>query len=102
MELITKSDELDALAVAKTLIFEFKHLPFADPQDVYLAIKQTLNTRNNYVQMTANIKMSLQNILVHHYPMHKEFFKDLESKTQKVSSRNIHHQTYLKWSQSGS
>ncbi|MFJ7848229.1 IS110 family transposase [Peribacillus sp. NPDC097224] len=78
-----KSDELDALAVAKTLIFEYKHLPFADPQDVYLAIKQTLNTRNNYVQMTANIKMSLQNILVHHYPMHKEFFKDLESKTAK-------------------
>ncbi|MGE8080540.1 transposase [Peribacillus loiseleuriae] len=33
--------------------------------------------------MTANIKMSLQNILVHHYPMHKEFFKDLESKTAK-------------------
>jgi transposase len=78
-----KSDELDALAVAKTLIFEYKHLPFANPQDVYLAIKQTLNTRNNYVQMAANIKMSLQNILVHHYPMHKEFFKDLESKTAK-------------------
>ncbi|MFJ7639475.1 transposase [Peribacillus sp. NPDC097225] len=75
-----KSNELDALAVAKTLIFEYKHLPFTYPQDVYLAIKQTLNTRNNYVQMTANIKMSLQNILVHHYPMHKE---DLESKTTK-------------------
>ncbi|MCP3761228.1 IS110 family transposase [Domibacillus sp. A3M-37] len=78
-----KSDELDALAISKTLIFEYKNLPFANPQDVYLAIKQTLNTRNNYIQMAANIKMSLQNILVHHYPMHKEFFKDLESKTAK-------------------
>lgn len=78
-----KSDERDAHAVAKTLIFEYKHLPFANPQDVYLAIKQTLNTRNNYVQMAVNIKTSLQNILVHHYPMHKEFFKDVESKTAK-------------------
>lgn len=79
----SKTDEIDALAIAKTLIFEYNHLPLANPQDIYLAVKQTLNTRNNYVQMAANIKMSLQNILVHHYPMHKEFFKDLESKTAK-------------------
>ena len=46
-----KSDELNALAVVKTQnsYFKFKHLPFAHPQDVYLAIKQTLNSRNNYV-----------------------------------------------------
>jgi transposase len=78
-----KSDKLDAQHISKTLIFEYNKLPFANPQDVHLAIKQTLNTRNNYVQMASNIKISLQNILVHHYPMYKEFFKDLESKTAK-------------------
>lgn len=44
-----KSDEMDAQHISKTLIFEYNKLPFANPQDVYLAIKQTLNTRNNYV-----------------------------------------------------
>lgn len=68
-----KSDELDALAVAKTLIFEYKRLPFANPQDVYLAIKQTLNTRNNYAHMAANIKCPFRTSLFITIPYIRSF-----------------------------
>jgi hypothetical protein len=76
-----KTDETDALAIDKNLIFEFNDLPFANPQDIYWTIKQTLNSRNNYNQMAANLKVSLDNLLLHHYPNYKSFFKDLDSKS---------------------
>ncbi|UQD53397.1 IS110 family transposase [Bacillus methanolicus] len=78
-----KSDELDAFAICKNLIMEFDKLPFANPQDIYWTIKQTLSSRNNYMQMATNIKVSLHNFLVHNYPNYKSFFKDLDSKTAK-------------------
>lgn len=76
-----KTDELDAKAICMNLIMEYDAHPIANPQDIYLAIKQTLSTRNNFVQMAANMKTSLHNLLVHHYPNYTEFFKDFESKT---------------------
>ncbi len=60
---------------------EFNDLPFANPKDIFWTIKQTLSSRNNYMQMMANIKVSLHNLLVHNYPNYKSFFKDLDSKT---------------------
>lgn len=76
-----KTDELDAKAICMNLIMEYDAHPVANPQDIYLAIKQTLSTRNNYVKMVANMKLSLHNLLIHHYPNYTDFFKDLESKT---------------------
>jgi transposase len=76
-----KTDELDALAICKNLITEFDNLPFADPKDIFWAIKQTLGIRNNYMLMMSNIKISLHNLLVHNYPSYKSFFKNFESKT---------------------
>lgn len=76
-----KTDELDALAICKNLITEFDYLPFANPKDIFWAIKQTLGIRNNYMLMMSNIKISLHNLLVHNYPNYKSFFKDFESKT---------------------
>lgn len=76
-----KTDELDALAIAKNLITEYDKLPNATPKDIFWTIKQSLNSRNNYAQMMANIKVSLHNLLVHNYPNYKSFFKDLDSKT---------------------
>ncbi|TXL67462.1 IS110 family transposase [Cerasibacillus terrae] len=76
-----KTDELDALAIAKNLITEFDKLPYANPKDIFWTIKQTLSSRNNYMQMMANIKVSLHNLLVHNYPNYKSFFKNLDGKT---------------------
>ncbi len=78
-----KTDKIDALAISKNLIMEFNELPFANPQDIYWTIKQTLNSRNNYMNMATNFKVSLHNLLVHHYPSYKSFFKDLNSKTSR-------------------
>ncbi|WP_141336833.1 transposase, partial [Paenibacillus sp. tmac-D7] len=78
-----KTDKLDARAICKNLIDEYDAHPIANPQDIYLAIKQTLSTRNNYVQMVANMKISLHNLLVHHYPNYTDFFQDLDSKTSR-------------------
>ncbi len=78
-----KTDEIDALAICKNLITEYDNLPFANPKDIYWTIKQTLSIRNNYVQMMANIKVSLHNLLVHNYPNYKSFFKDFDSKTSR-------------------
>lgn len=78
-----KTDEIDALAICKNLITEYDNLPFANPKDIYWTIKQTLGIRNNYIQMMANIKVSLHNLLVHNYPNYKSFFKDFDSKTSR-------------------
>ncbi|NTZ20579.1 hypothetical protein EXW96_24590 [Paenibacillus sp. JMULE4] len=52
-----KTDELDAKAICINLIMEYDAHPVANPQDIYLAIKQTLSTRNNYVKMAATMKL---------------------------------------------
>jgi transposase len=78
---LDKTDEIDALYVAQNLINHFKRLPDANPQDIYLAIQQTLNTRNQLDKAANGFKISLHNVLIHHYPNYKKFFKNFESKT---------------------
>lgn len=79
-----KSDMLDAIAIAKNLVIEFDNLPFAKPGDLYLAIQQILNTRNNYNVMSTNLQVSLHNLLIHNYMNYKSLFKDFNSKMSRA------------------
>ncbi|MFJ8266896.1 IS110 family transposase [Peribacillus asahii] len=75
-----KTDEQDAYNICAVLIRKYTQLPLANPQDIFLAIKQVLNARNYYSKTIASIKNGLHSLLVHNYPTYTEFFPDLKGK----------------------
>ncbi|QGG48879.1 IS110 family transposase [Heliorestis convoluta] len=77
----SKTDKNDAHLICKNLINELDSMPTANPVDFYMAVRQTLTSRNHYIQMITSLKNSIHNMLIHHYANYTDFFKDFESRT---------------------
>lgn len=72
----SKSDKIDALAVAKVLITDYNQLPTVTNDEYYHALRQLANRREQLVKTSTRCKNQLHKLLHDIYPNYKEFFSD--------------------------
>lgn len=76
-----KSDPLDALAIAKTLIAEFDKLPSkGEANELYLAIHDLSNRRDSLIKEQTCVKNKVHALLHKEYPQYQRLFKNTFSK----------------------
>jgi len=76
-----KTDGIDAECAARLLLSNFNELPTADPDDRYWILRTMVVRRNQTVRNNTRTKMILHNLLVHHCPNYRSFFKNTFLKT---------------------
>ena len=79
--IVSKSDEIDALCIAKVTLDKLNELPSFSPDDVFWTLKQLIKMRNTVIGMNISYKNKLHAQLSHHYPNYKEFFHNFDCKT---------------------
>jgi len=79
--IISKSDELDALCIAKVVLDNLDILPKAKNDELYWTLKQIMKMRKNIVFDNIKAKNKLHSQLLHHYPYYQEFFSNFDCTT---------------------
>jgi len=79
--IISKTDDIDSLCVAKITIDKLDTLPDASKDDIYWTLKQVCKMRNVIVNNLVICKNKLHAQLLHHYPDYNKFFYDTTSTT---------------------
>jgi transposase len=72
----TKTDKIDAVAVAKVLITDFTQLPEVLVDDYYHGLRQLANRRDQLTRTSTRCKNQLHKLIHDHYPNYKEFFSN--------------------------
>lgn len=76
-----KDDYFDALTVARILKEDLDELPTVNPTDIYWALAQLVGRRDSLVKNNVIIQNQLHDMLKHHYPSYRKFFKEIDSPT---------------------
>jgi len=79
--IITKTDELDSLAIAKVLLDKFDTLPDARNDEIFWTLKQLVTARDSLVKTHTHYKNKLHSQLLHHYPNYRKIFSCIDGKT---------------------
>jgi len=75
--IISKTDALDSLCVAKVLLDFLDTLPYAKSDEIYWTLKQVVKMRRTIVKSNVEYKNKLHAQLLHHYPNYKDFFNNI-------------------------
>jgi len=78
--IITKTDELDSLAIAKVLLDKFDTLPDARNDEIFWTLKQLVTARESLVKTHTHYKNKLHSQLIHHYPNYRKMFTVIDNK----------------------
>lgn len=78
--IITKTDELDSICIAKVLLDEFDNLPNSNNDELYWTLKQLVTLRERVVKENVALKYRLHAQLLFHYPKYKQMFSHLDGK----------------------
>jgi len=79
--IISKTDNIDALSIAKVTLDKLDTLPNATTDDIYWTLKQVSKMRNVITNNILICKNKLHAQLLHHYPDYQKFFSDSASTT---------------------
>lgn len=79
--IISKTDDIDALCLAKITLDKLDTLPRARNDDLYWTLKQLVAMRNSVIDSNINYKNKLHAQLLHHYPNYDKFFYNFDCKT---------------------
>ena len=79
--ILHKTDDYDALCVARVLLSRLSELPDANPQDIYWTMSQLVGRRSAIVKANVALKNQLHSYIIHHYPSYKKFFYLIACKT---------------------
>lgn len=71
---ISKTDEIDALCIAKVTLDSLYDLPEASNEDIYWTLKQIVKMKSSIIVDNVKAKNKLHAQLLHHYPNYKQFF----------------------------
>lgn len=72
--IISKTDEIDALCIAKVTLDNLGNLPIARNEEIYWTLKQIVKMKSSLIIDNVKAKNKLHAQLLHHYPNYKEFF----------------------------
>lgn len=79
--IITKTDEIDSLCIAKVLLDKFDLLPIAKNDEIFWTLKQLVVMRRSLTVSHTHYLNKLHSQLIHHYPNYQKMFSYLDSKT---------------------
>lgn len=79
--ILHKTDDYDALCVARVLLSRLSELPDANPQDIYWTMSQLVGRRSAIIKANVALKNQLHAYIIHHYPSYKKFFFLIACKT---------------------
>jgi transposase len=79
--IISKTDEIDSLCIAKVTLDRLDNLPNAANDDLYWTIKQLSKMRESLVDSSVVYKNKLHAQLLHHYPDYQKFFSAFDNTT---------------------
>ncbi len=82
--IISKTDEIDSLCLAKVTLDRLDSLPDATNDDLYWTLKQLSKMRESILKNNTECKMKLHAQLLHHYPNYSKFFHNFDCKTALV------------------
>lgn len=72
--IISKTDEIDSLCIAKVTLDNLGDLPVARNEEIYWTLKQIVKMKSSLIVDNIKAKNKLHAQLLHHYPNYKEFF----------------------------
>ena len=78
MNILHKTDSIDAECAARCLISRFDTLPSVDPNDKYWIMANLIARRNLMVKMNVSLKNHLHSLLPDHYPGYSKFFSRID------------------------
>ena len=79
--IVTKTDEIDALYIAKNLLENLDILRDASNDEIYWTLKQLTSMRKSLSNSHAHYLNKLHDQLIHHYPEYQKMFVNLDCKT---------------------
>ena len=79
--IISKTDEIDSLCLAKVTLDRLEKLPNAINDDLYWTLKQLSKMREAILQTNIDYKHRLHAQLLHHYPNYNKFFTNFDCNT---------------------
>lgn len=79
--IISKTDTIDSLCLAKVTLDRLDNLPNASNDDLYWTLKQLSKMREAIVNCNIDYKHKLHAQLLHHYPNYYKFFHNFDCKT---------------------
>ena len=91
----SKTDQIDALAVAKVLITDYNQLPTVTVDEYYHALRQLANRREQLVKTSTRCKNQLHKLLHELYPNYADFFSDPFGLTALAFWANYSHPSML-------
>lgn len=84
LNVVEKTDSVDAECAGRVLLNRFDKLPDADPQDKYWVLQNLVVRRRSIVKMNMNLKNHLHSFITGHYPSYHKFFENIDCKTALV------------------
>jgi len=84
LNVVEKTDSVDAECAGRVLLNRFDKLPDADPQDKYWVMQNLVVRRRSIVKMNMNLKNHLHSFITGHYPSYHKFFENIDCKTALV------------------
>lgn len=78
LNVLQKTDEVDAECAARVLLNRFDQLPNADPQDKYFVLSNLVVRRRSIVKANTSLKNHLQSFITSHYPRYHKFFTNID------------------------
>ena len=82
--IISKSDDIDSLCIAKVTLNKLNELPSFKSDDMFWTLKQLVKMRQAITASNIEYKNKLHAQLLNHYPNYKEFFYNFACKTALV------------------
>jgi transposase len=81
MNVLQKTDSIDAECAARVLLNSFDILPDADPQDKYWVLSNLVTRRRSAVKANTALKNQLHSFIVSHYPSYSKFYANIDCKS---------------------